>query len=178
MKKRTIPLFLLGLLLAFGCGEKTDTLMAVKAATPIPEAAGATDHGAAGPAHANVTIAVRRDSQTVFTRDLSSQEDIRLVEEIVFDYMVKSAAWEGVEASTLENAIALFFDWTEDGERQTFYQYDMDGRHVLQAGEAGMFSIMGDRAYANLLRLAGLAESPSSGAADSAEETAAPTPYA
>ena len=169
MRAWIILVLALGLLPAVGCGERADTRIPMEAAAPIPEAAATADSGAAEQAaYSNVTIAVRRDGETASTRDVSSREEIRLVEEIVFDYMVKSAAWEGVEASTLENTIALTMDWTADGRSQTFYQYDMDGKHVLQAGEAGMFSIMSDGAYASLLLLAGLAESPDSGAADAA----------
>ncbi len=103
-----------------------------------------------------VMITVRRDAKILSERAVTSEEEIQLAQEIVFDYMLKSAAWEGVETSELENCIILSFDWTADSERQSYCQYDVDGKHVLQAGEAGMYTVMSDSAYEKLLRLAGL----------------------
>lgn len=155
--KRSTACLLLALLCA-GCAKGQDVPIAPEQAPPpsppgAAESAAATDAPAA---YANITVDVRREGQDAPTRACTNPEDARLVSDIVFDYLVKSAAWEGVEASELENYIRLSFDEAGVSERQCFYQYDVEGRHVLQAGEAGRYCIMGDGAYAKLLLLAGL----------------------
>lgn len=157
MKKRILFLLATALLIA-GCAKSQDSPVAMEAETPAPEAVGNGESAdtAEPAAYSNVIISVRRDAETVSERDILSAEEIQAVQEIVFDYMVKSAAWEGAKASALEACIVLSFDSTGDSERQVFYQYDTEGCHVLQAGENGMYTIMSDGAYEKLLALAGL----------------------
>lgn len=106
----------------------------------------------------NVVITVRKDAQIVTRRAVTEPEEIEAVQEIVFDHMVKSAAWEGIEADKREDSILLSFDWTADSARQNYYQYDTQGKHVLQAGANGMYTVMSDGAYEKLMRLAGFAD--------------------
>lgn len=157
------PLLLLGtLLLALfaaltlsGCAGYGQKPVALDAATSASEAADAADD--TEPAlYSNVSVAVRRKHMTVSTRDIADEADILIVERIVFDHLVKSAAWEGDPASTLADCVILSFDTTAANERQTYYQFERDGRHVLQFGEKGMYTIMGDEAYFDLMRLAGI----------------------
>ncbi len=150
-------MLVIAILFAVGCA-KSEAPSTADAPAPVPAAAQsgtpADDTGTA--AFSNMTISVRRDAETVSERAIVSEEEAKLVQEIVFDYMAKSAAWEGLEVSELEECITLSFDWTADAPRQSYYQYESDGRHVLQAGEAGMYSIMSDAAYEKLMQLAGL----------------------
>lgn len=156
MQKRFVFLFLACLLFA-GCAERPST-PAVPAETPVPaqDAAPSGSEESEPGAYRNIVLTLRRDGETLLERPVTDPAEVTAVQEIVFDFLVKSAAWEGVEASELESCIALSFDPPAEGERQVYYQYDTDGKHVLQAGEAGMYSIMSDGAYTKLLRLAGL----------------------
>ena len=155
MKKRML-FFALALLLAAGCTAKPDAPATVVADTSVP-AAPEADGGEESPVrYTNVTVAVRRGGEPVSERDVTDAAEIAAVEAIVFDALVKSAAWEGVEASELEDCVILSFDWMPDSERQTYYQYRVDGRPVLQMGETGMYTMMGGDAYLQLRRLAGL----------------------
>lgn len=103
----------------------------------------------------NITLSVKKDGKTVYENKLESAEQNQMVQEIIFDYMIKSAAWEGTDASKLDDCTVLSFDWTSDSARQSFYQYDEDGVHYLQWGEKGSSTIMSPNAYDKLTLLAG-----------------------
>lgn len=154
--KKVIIVMLSVLLLVAGCAAGTDVPLTVDAPDPAsekkPELVDETEPASCS----NISIAVRRNAETVSERSVTDEEEVQAVQEIIFDYMVKSAAWEGIEVSELEDCITLSFNWTPDSERQVYYQYDTEGRHVLQAGEAGMYTVMSSEAYNKLLQLAGL----------------------
>lgn len=154
MKKRLLPLLLAILLTAGGCaGVKAPGTIATEEPTEEPAAA---DSVAAE--YTNVTVTVRKNCENQAERAVTDPTEVQAVQDIVFDAMVKSAAWEGVEVSELEECIILSFDWTADSSRQVYYQYDVDGRHVLQMGEAGMYTVMSDDAYQKLLALISLSD--------------------
>lgn len=158
MRIRSIILILSALLFA-GCANGADAIVAMDAVAPVFEAAGAepaTD-GAAPAVYSNIVVAVRRNGETVSERAVTGEKNAEKAQWIIFDYMVKSAAWEGVETNTLRDCIVLSFDSTEDAKRRCYYQYDAEGNHVLQAGERGMYTVMSGGAYDALLQLAGLA---------------------
>ncbi|MDD3921114.1 MAG: hypothetical protein PHO41_08105 [Eubacteriales bacterium] len=102
--------------------------------------------------YSNVTVTAYEAGEALSVTELSDVSDIQAVQDIVFDYMLKSAAWEGVEVSELEKYVEISFDWTANAVRQVYYQYDMDGTHVLQPAE-GMYTVMSDKAYQTLLGL-------------------------
>ncbi len=163
LKKWLLALLAL-FLLAAGC--------AGKATPPAPAASGTADPADEPLAYTNVTLTVRKDAETVLERAVESDEELLLVREIVFDSLVKSAAWEGLEVSELEAFILLSFDTGAGSARQSYYQYDSEGRHVLQMGEAGMYTVMSDEAYDKLLLLAGLADKPAASETDAAQKGA------
>ncbi len=150
-------ILLVAALAATGCTETTVPPLTAEASTPNPkEDAPPADAATAEPVrYANITIAVRRDAETVSERAVTGEEEMAMAEEIVLDCLVKSAAWEGVEASELEDCIILSFDAAPGEERQFFFQYTVEGRPVLQMGETGRYTIMGDDAYGKLMQLAG-----------------------
>ena len=158
MKQPIWMILAAALLIVAGCASRPEAPLTVDAPTPAQaEGEKAETADETEPAiYSNITVSVRRNARTVSERAVTSEAETRMVQEIVFDYMVKSAAWEGVEASELEDCIVLSFDWTPDAERQYYYQYEAEGRPVLQAGEAGMYTVMSDGANAQLMRLAGL----------------------
>lgn len=160
--KKLLLILMAAILFAAGCSNRLEAPLTVDAPTPMPNADEAeTSADETSPAvYSDITVSVRRNAVNGSERAITGEEETRMVQEIVFDYMVKSAAWEGVEVSELEDCITLSFDWTADTERQSYYQYDSEGRHVLQAGEAGMYTIMSDDAYEKLMQLAGLCAAP------------------
>lgn len=104
----------------------------------------------------NVSVTVRRNGQWVSERAVTLEAEIDMAEQLVFSYLARSAAWPGSPASELADWVCLSYDWIPGEARQFYYQYDVDGRHVLQAGEEGMYSILADEEYAMLMELAGL----------------------
>lgn len=153
--KKLLLILLAATLFTAGCASRPEAPLTVDAPASAPDA-GDTEIPAGETALSNITISVRRSAETVSERTVTSQEETQMVQDILFEYMVKSAAWEGVEVSELEDCITLSFDWTDSSERQSYYQYESEGRPVLQAGEAGMYTIMSDGAYEKLMQLAGL----------------------
>ncbi len=168
--KRIVCLVLLPALLLAGCTPSAERPSAAPpltqdAAAPVPsEGEPKTDDGAidaAEPARlSDITVSVRKNGETAPPRTWDTEKAAELAAHIVFDHMVRSAAWEGVEASELADCIILSFDSSNEQVRQTYYQYVVGGSPVLQYGERGMYTMMGDTAYANLLYLAGLRDAP------------------
>ena len=160
MMKKAFLLLLAALLLTAGCAGTPAPPLTADAEASLPaESEPKQDEATAAPvSYTDITITVRRDAETVSERAVTDEAEVRLVKDIVFDSLVKSAAWEGIEASELEDCIILSFALTGDAERQSWYQYDTEGKHALQMGEAGRYTIMGGDAFDKLMALAGLAE--------------------
>ena len=77
----------------------------------------------------------------------------QIVEAAIFNYMVKSAAWPGVDVDTLELYIHIT-SWDAEGNVQEYYVFDRDGAHCMQAGKDGMYSTISDEVYQPLYQLA------------------------
>lgn len=158
MKKFFAALLALALLMCAGCAKKPEPVVIDADIAAEPDAP-ASDAAAAEPAElTNVTLTVRRGGAPVSERSVTEEDELRLAERIVLEHLVISAAWPGQPASELEDCICLSFSGDGGTARQDYYQYDTDGRHVLQAGETGYYTIMTDDGYAALLRLAGIEE--------------------
>ena len=84
---------------------------------------------------------------------LMEDPEKRIVETAIFNYMVKSAAWPGVEVETLDLYIHIA-GWDADGGVQEYYVFDRDGAHCMQAGKDGMYSTISDEVYQPLYALA------------------------
>lgn len=152
--KKTMVSILLCLLLLTGCtgGGQPQTVDAP--AGPVVIEAG--DTPAESAALQNVTVTVRRNGQTAAETAVTSPADVSAAEAITLAYRLRSAAWPGVAVDGLTDCICL--SYMQNGEQKRWYQFEVDGRPVLQEGEAGYYSILSEAEYASLLALAGLAD--------------------
>lgn len=98
-------------------------------------------------------ITVLENGLPATTRAITDPAELAMVDAISFDYLVKSMAMQSVEVSELESCVRLSFDWEDGTPGETYYAFDADGRHVLQSGETGPYSVMGDDAYNMLMQL-------------------------
>jgi len=81
-----------------------------------------------------------------------SGDNAKLVEDIIMNYMVKSAAWPGVDIKTLEECYLVRVTY-HDGTRSSYYAYLHDGKAVLQCGADGLYSRIDDELYEKLVEL-------------------------
>ncbi|MEG0755987.1 MAG: hypothetical protein RR450_06290, partial [Oscillospiraceae bacterium] len=81
----------------------------------------------------------------------STPENQALAQKIVMDGLVKSAAWEGVDVSTLEEYYLIRQSFPETGEVQDYYAYRLaDGTAAIQFGAEGRYSILSDALFEGL----------------------------
>lgn len=83
-----------------------------------------------------------------------SGSDIQLAENVIMNYMVKSAAWPGVDIDTLKECYMLRITYS-DGTSADYYAYMLDGKAAMQMGTDGFYSYIDDGLYE---KLAGLAQ--------------------
>ncbi len=88
-------------------------------------------------------------------------EEAKLVKELIFDYMVKSAAWPGEDMTAVEEYYLIQAAYPNSTEVSELYAYMLDGRSVMQGGKDGFYSIVSGMHYANLEKiLTGEASTP------------------
>ncbi|TCL60358.1 uncharacterized protein DUF4825 [Kineothrix alysoides] len=81
-------------------------------------------------------------------------ESSELADTVIMDVMVKSAAWEGIDISTLKECFQIHQTFPEANESHDFYAYLLeDGRAVLQSGKDGWYSILSQELYSELSEL-------------------------
>jgi hypothetical protein len=80
-------------------------------------------------------------------------KEAALPEQIITDYLLKSAAWTGIDISTLDVCYQLQ-SVDQDGVITDFYAFLVDGKAVLQAGKDGQYSRIDDSLYEKLVTLA------------------------
>ncbi len=82
-----------------------------------------------------------------------SSETQSLARAIIMNAAVKSAAWEGVDITTLEECYRIRQTFPQTQEIHDFYAYRLkDGTAVLQSGEVGQYSILSDDLYKTLTK--------------------------
>ncbi|MFT3985418.1 MAG: DUF5301 domain-containing protein [Lachnospiraceae bacterium] len=75
-----------------------------------------------------------------------------LAEAAIMDVLVKSAAWEGVDITTLKECYLIRRTFPKADETHDYYAYLLeDGRAVLQSGTAGQYSILSQELYSELI---------------------------
>lgn len=82
-----------------------------------------------------------------------SGSGLQLAEDTVMNYMLKSAAWQGVNIKTLQECYLLRATYP-DGTTADHYAYILDGKAVMQRGEEGLYSIINQELYEKLVKLA------------------------
>lgn len=81
-----------------------------------------------------------------------SEDNSKIAEDIIMNYMIKSAAWPGIDINTLEECYLLHVTYS-DGTTAEYYAYLHDGRAVMQYGTEGQYSIISDGLYEKLAKL-------------------------
>lgn len=82
-----------------------------------------------------------------------SGNDAELAGGVVADYLLKSAAWQGVDVKALGECYLLQATYP-DGTTTDYYAYLMDGKAVMQRGDDGHYSRIDDGLYERLVKLA------------------------
>ncbi len=81
-------------------------------------------------------------------------ESNKLADTVIMDVMVKSAAWDGVDISTLKECFRINQTFPKANESHDYYAYLLeDGRAVLQSGKDGWYSILSQELYSELSEL-------------------------
>jgi hypothetical protein len=79
-------------------------------------------------------------------------EHPQLADAIIMDYMVKSAAWEGVDIATLKECFLIRQTFQKANETHDYYAYLLeDGTAVLQAGRGGWYTVLSQELYLELI---------------------------
>lgn len=74
--------------------------------------------------------------------------DEKLAENIMMDVLVKSAAWQGVDITTLEEYYLIEQTVAGTDETSAYYAYLLeDGKAVLQSESNGMYSYLSQELY-------------------------------
>ncbi len=93
-----------------------------------------------------------RNGQPVFSYSPMSGQ---LAKEVIFDYLIKSSIWQGVDIATLDESYRIRQRLAETNETQDYYAYLKDGAPVLQAGNNGMYASLSPTLYDALAALFG-----------------------
>lgn len=101
-----------------------------------------------------------------------SGDAAELAKAVIFNYMIKSAAWPGVDIKTLDECCLLRATYS-DGTTADYYAFKHEGYAVMQHGTDGMYSRIDDELYE---KLAALPDSMSAAVnGDTSQATAAST---
>ena len=79
-------------------------------------------------------------------------DDTQIIQDTVFSYMTKSAAWPGVDIDTLDECYRIRTNYWDDTATD-YYAYLIDGQAVMQRGIDGFFSRIDDNLYQELVEL-------------------------
>lgn len=83
--------------------------------------------------------------------DLDYQD---LVQRVVSDHLVRSAAWPSVDVNSFEDRIELNFSFVEGEPPTTYYIFLQDGRPCLQSSLTGWWTYMREELYQELYAVA------------------------
>ncbi|HHT71890.1 MAG TPA: hypothetical protein GX016_10070 [Firmicutes bacterium] len=86
------------------------------------------------------------------TLTLLSADEVQLASDIIMSCMVKSAAWPGVDVTTLDECYLLRATYS-GGTSTDYYAYLLDGKAVMQRGTDGHYIRIDDGLYKKLVRL-------------------------
>ncbi len=98
-------------------------------------------------------IGLCRNGEYRETYSLTTDAEKCLVQEAVFNYMVKSAAWEGVNIESMDMFIHIH-EQRSNGETAEYFVFEKDGQYCMQVGRDGMYSTISDELYRPLYELA------------------------
>lgn len=83
--------------------------------------------------------------EVVSTFNQPSQEDLDFMDQVIFDFMIKSAAWPGMDVDLLDSYILLH------RQESDYYIYKMNGKTCIQTSKEGYYSILNAQLYEAIL---------------------------
>ena len=90
------------------------------------------------------------NGEVQYTVSPLSGDNAQLAEDIIMNYMIKSAAWPGMDISTLGECYLLRATYS-DGTTSDYYMFLHDGRAVMQWGTDGHYSFIENELYKKIL---------------------------
>lgn len=91
---------------------------------------------------------IRKDGEII----AYSLMDNQLAEAIIMDFMAKSAVWEGIDISTLEESYLIRQTFPQTNETHDYYAYLLDdGKAFLQSGVSGVYGSLSHKLYSQLV---------------------------
>ena len=93
-----------------------------------------------------------RYGQVQYRMSPLSHDNAKLAEAAIRDYMMKSAAWPGIDIKRIETSY-LIHTTTYDGKTSDYFAFMHEGKSVLQQGENGQYSIIDNGLYEKLTQL-------------------------
>ncbi|MDP4109044.1 MAG: M56 family metallopeptidase, partial [Bacillota bacterium] len=106
-----------------------------------------------------------KNGDVLYESEALGGSDKKLAEDIIFDYMVKSAGRPAIDPKTLDGCLRLN-ETRADGKKTDYYAFFMDGYAVMQAGTNSHYSRIDGKLYQGIADLAKKIESASSKTAD------------
>lgn len=106
------------------------------------------------PAEVSVSYSLMKLGNGEVLRAISplSGDNAQLAENIIFNCMIKSTVWPGVDTKTLKECYLLRATYS-GGTSTDYYAYLLDGKAVMQRGPNGLYSRIDDGLYEKLVKL-------------------------
>jgi hypothetical protein len=92
------------------------------------------------------------DGKSIHTLAPLSGANADLAEEVITNYMIRSAGWPAVDVNTLDECYLLRATYA-DGKSTDYYAFLIDGKAVMQGGLSGHYSRIDDGLYERLIKL-------------------------
>ncbi len=92
------------------------------------------------------------NEEVKYTISPLSGDNAQLAKDAITDYLLKSAAWPGINIRTLEECYLLRENYS-DGTTSDYYVFLHDGKAVIQQGTEGRYSLIDDGLYEKLVKL-------------------------
>jgi beta-lactamase regulating signal transducer with metallopeptidase domain len=131
-------------------GQSADKVQALLDSLPDPEEGLLPETASAGLFYTVITLA---RGEAVSSYGPLDHIEAALPEQIITDALLKSAAWTGIDITTLDVCYQLQ-SVDRDGIITDYYAFLVDGKAVLQAGKNGMYTRITDSLYQKLVLLA------------------------
>ncbi|MEA4815898.1 MAG: M56 family metallopeptidase [Lachnospiraceae bacterium] len=98
------------------------------------------------------SLKILNSGNEILTSVTLSGDEEKLASEIIMSYMVKSAAFPGVDINSINKCYVIRATY-EDDSYTDFYAYESDGKAVMQSGETGYYSIIDPSLFEELEKL-------------------------
>lgn len=95
-----------------------------------------------------MTLELFKDGKPVQRIAIQDPEEEQVVRNAIYNGMIKSAAWEGVDIDSQEDRIVI-----RNAYDTEFYVFDLAGHHCMQSGRDGRYVGINDEAYTSLYSL-------------------------